>query len=234
MKPPHELIDAFSLWHQRKRMQVQFNYYRALVGYGFERSTVFHDMTREDVAVQHMRENHRTLCKMDGTEVLVRGVKPERLDLLWSMPDVLASGLIQAIGECHGAYQRLNEFCVLCERKKVEPFHSLNQSMTEVREFLTHLSRGYLFFLSEDEEKSQKDFEAGLFHLKRATLDMRKSVLTTIFKHSKRRFPCDLFSSIMQARQNEVFLAPHEDGKIRIYKQEVDRLLERIDWFDSP
>lgn len=213
-------------------LQVQSNYYNALVRYGLTTPHAFHDMTCEDVSVERIKDNHRTLCEMDGAQVLVYGINSERLDLEWQLPQHLVRALVQGIGHCLGAYRQLNRFCLLCENKSVSPFHSLNQSMTEIREFLTHFCRGYLFFLTGNAEKAERDFEAGLQHLKRATLDMRKSILTTIFKKTKKRFPKSLFGPIMSARQNELFLGPNEDGKIKMYEREVDMLLSRTDWFD--
>jgi len=213
---------------------LQTNYYSRLTSLGLTGTGEFSDMTVKQISHGRIMRNHKYLCSMDdtdpGPDFCLLG---ERLHM---DPEVPVADIMKALEESRSTYVSLQKFDTMCASHSVQIFHNPDQAMFEFMAFLTHFSRGFLFHVypAEDSvEQNKQDWKAGHLHLKRAVLDMRKSIITTVFRNAQPGKIDHAFSKrLLKARQEEIAGPPEHEGKIEVYKPEVEEVLARDDWFE--
>ncbi len=210
-------------------VQIQVEYHHALLKLGVSREATFPEFDNNGVSPGVIIERHHRLCEMDGTEpqdamlrqLMIRAGQ----DSLWNVESATTEHLRRAIEESRLAFKQLDTFYEICGGR-IKIFHSPIQTMAEFMQFLTHFSRGYRFHLLGKSDESQKDLDASTNHLKRVTLDMRKSIATTIIKNAHKKMPVPLIQGILRSRCEETNACVENAVKFELYKKEVAALLK--------
>lgn len=103
---------------------------------------------------------------------------------------------------------------------KSKIYFSPYQATYQFMAYASHLSKGYVLRLENRTKESTQSFDSALRHLRRVTLDMRKSILTTVFAHAP-TIPVDLVRDVLEARRADTNLDYQDGRKLKLYAPEV-------------
>ena len=216
---------------------VQFQYFSHLRKLGLSTLQAegdFLDLHENEATRSAIQDNQRVISSCDDSPVpdelyddLVSGT-----DLPYHAPQHLVKPLKIGILEATEAYYLLVAFYARCEEKAIKPHHSLDQCMFDFSAFLTHFSRGFVFSIQGGEVKkeSQGELRGAVSHLKRVTLDMRKAMITTIFRSviggKLDALPREITLKVLAARHHDLEIASEDDRKLLVYKDELQQVLK--------
>ncbi|MCX5769545.1 MAG: hypothetical protein NTZ09_04640 [Candidatus Hydrogenedentes bacterium] len=125
----------------------------------------------------------------------------------------------------HVAFNQLSNF-----RRHIEEKHKLYysplQTMYQFMAYGSHVSKGYVLLLrNRTHDGCIQDLESVIRHLRRVTLDMRKAILHTVFRHAP-TIPPDIVRAVLRARRNDLHIGYQDPQKLHIYEAELHLVLK--------
>jgi hypothetical protein len=205
---------------------LQVNYHLLLSERGLAHSPHVFSLSTPEVTWESVREGHRALCAADGTKPDDGDIEEllASADSGWEFGDSLEDYTL-GLRVAREAFTQLGNFEMQCLEHDVKLFHNPNQTIAEFSMFLTHIARGFRLRLSGETQSGIKEVNASLGHLKRITLDMRKSIIATALKQKPDAFGDALLRSLLQARQDEQRMPVEDSRKFHIYESELQQVL---------
>jgi len=204
---------------------LQVNYHDELKKRHFTSDNYLFDLESEGITWKHLRDGHRVLCSLDGTQADDARIEEllQQCDFGWELENhrKLARGLLCA----REAFTQLRDFEVLCSQHHISVFHNMKQTVSEFGMFLTHVARGFRYRLEGQTEQGIREGDASISHLKRVTLDMRKSVILTAKQHRPDLFDSKMLSTLLLCRQKEQRMPVEDGNKFELYKDEAATVL---------
>lgn len=192
---------------------------------GLLKAAGYPDAENEKATVSLIRRCNGVLRDIDGSKLV------DDYDMLRKQagkPVVIPEELPEAFEEAKQAFADLEHFfdryykvCMIHH----SPLKSIHQFMA----YASHLARGYVKHIRGKEAEGKQDFASAVRHLKRVTLDMRKSILITVFKNTAKQIPASFCKSVLSNRDQELVDGLHTPDKLHMYKSEVVQVLSH-DW----
>ena len=164
-----------------------------------------------DVSLRLIRCCNKILKEIEGDkdkddwDLLVR--KMSIVDIPQPQLDILTRTTEAAFR----AWQELISF-IQSVGEKPKIYYSPFQAMYQFMAYGSHLSKGYVLLLRNRRRESKGDFDCAIRHLRRVTLDMRKSILITIFKHAP-AIPPDIVRAVLRARRSDMRIGYQDPQK---------------------
>lgn len=198
------------------------------LGFVSERVFPFAELPNEDIDA-HFRNAHHYLCRVDGTqpgdgefELRMRA----GANFLADGDQDILNRLKGALLEANDAWGDLRMFSELCEGSRVRLLQNPNQAITEVMQYLTHLTRALEHSVKNDRKKSFDEVKAGQRHLVRATLDMRKSIIATALGHDREILSRAALSQALASRVEECREVVDAPVKLTMYKDAAKSIIQ--------